>query len=238
MFVDPLQLAAQAQLGLQKLRSNKNQILLENETPKFEYNKADYTKMAFEEYDESAFDTKSTLDSYYFKRLIKNLPEEHLNEGIQLVSNLYDTVKQIYEHINVKPKTYGFNLTNSLNNSDEVLEDQAQSYINSFLKDNYYNLTSEQRQDKYFPKIKALAESLVIENQLNENNAVEYASKVILMEDLISRICFPLTVQSLITESLHDEAYGKLFEQQALQDLWDKFNGQVHSFSKVVSMLV
>lgn len=237
MFIDQFQLAAQAQLGLNKLRNNKQQEITESENS-FNYTKADYARMSFEEYDESVFDTKSTLDSYYFKRLIKNIPEENLNESIQIISNLYDTVKQIYEHVNIKPKTYGFNISNSLNGSEEKLEEQAQNYINNFLKDNYYNLTAQQRQEKYFPKIKPIAESLVIENQLDENQALEFASKVVLMEDLINRICFPLTAQAFIEESLHDASYAQIFEQDALQELWDSFHKQSHNFAKVVSMLV
>lgn len=238
MYIDPFQLAAQAQLGLNKIKQNKQQELLENQAPSFNYTKADYARMSFDEFDEHSFDNKSTLDSYYFKHLIKNIPEEHLEETIQIISNLYDKVKQIYEHVNVKPKTYGFNLTTSLNNSEETLEEQAQSYINGFLRDNYYNLTSDQREQKFFPRIKPIAESLVLENSLNEKNALEFASKVVLMEDLINRICFPLTIQSLIDESLHDPNYGKIFEQESLQKLWDEFNDQSFKFAKVVSMLV
>ena len=239
MFINQFQLAAQAQLGLNKYRASKREdAITENTEDSFKYTKADYAKMAFEEYDETVFETKSTLDSYYFKRLIKNIPDEYLNESVEIISNLYDTVKNIYEHINVKPKTYGFNISNSLNNSEQILEDQAQSYINAFLKDNYYNLTAQQRQEKYFPKIKPIAESLVLENQLDETQALEFASKVVLMEDLINRICFPLTVQSFIEDSLHDASYAQIFEQEDLQNLWDSFHKQSYNFAKIVSMLV
>ena len=238
MYIDPFQLAAQAQLGLNKIKNNKTQEILENQAPSFNYTKADYSRMAFEEFDENAFNNKSTLDSYFFKRLIKNIPNENINEGIQIVSNLYDKVKQIYEYINVKPKTYGFNINTSLNNSEETLEEQAQSYINGFLKDNYYNLTAEQREQKYFPKIKPIAESLVLENNLDDKAALEFASKVVLLEDLINRICFPLTIQSLIDESLHDVSYAQIFEQQPLQDLWESFQDQSFKFAKVVAMLI
>lgn len=238
MYIDPFQLAAQAQLGLNKLKASKEQNILENQIPSFNYTKADYARMSFEEFDENIFENKSTLDSYFFKQMLKNIPEENLNETIQIVSNLYDKVKQIYEYINVKPKTYGFNINTGLNNSEETLEEQAQTYINGFLRDNYYNLTSQQREDRYFPKIKPIAESLVLENKLDDKSALEFASKVVLMEDLINRICFPLTIQSLIEESLHDASYAKIFEQEALQNLWESFQEQAFRFAKVVSMVV
>lgn len=236
---NPFELAAKAQAALQKINSNKQQVLQEqDDSAFFKRTKADYARMAFEEFDESDFDTKSKLDAYFFKNMVRNIPEEHLQDTVQIVNNLYENVESIYKYVNVKPKTYGFNLSSSLNNSDEVLESQAQGYINTFLKDNYYNMTSSQREEKYFPKIKPLAESLVIENSLNETEALEYASKVVLMEDLIRRICFPLTIQSFIEETIQDDAYAELFEKEGLVNLWDSFNTKIHNLAKLVSMLV
>lgn len=236
---NPFEMAAKCQAALQNIRENKQQVLQEqDDSAFFQRTKADYAKMAFEEFDESDFDTKSKLDAYFFKNMIKNIPEEHLQDSINMVNSLYESVGKVYRFVNVKPKTYGFNLNSSLNNSDEVLESQAQGYINSFLKDNYYNMTSAQREERYFPKIKPLAESLVIENSLNETDALEYASKVVLMEDLIRRICFPLTVQSFIEETIQDDTYAELFEREDLVKLWEGFNTKAHNMAKLVSMLV
>lgn len=238
MFYDQYQLAAKAQEALQRIKNNKAQITNEQVDNTFALNKANYAKMAFEEFDDEIFENKLKLDSFFFKHLIHNLPEQYLPETVQILENLTGITKQIYEHINVKPRTYGFNLQTSLNNSDEILENQAQNYINSFLRDNYYTLTSKQREEKYFPLIKPLAESFILENQLDEMKSIETASKVVLMEDLIRRICFPLTIQSFIQETLHDDTYGEMFEQEQLQDLWESFLNKSHSFAKLVSLIV
>lgn len=238
---DRLQLASKAQEALQRINANKAQTLKEsnlNDINSFKNNKANLVKAAFEEYDESDFTNKTTIDSYFFKNLISNIPSQNLEGMVEVISQLYDNSQSIYEHINVKPRTYGFNLQTALNSSEEVLENQAKNYINGFLKDNYYKLTTEQRQEKFFPKIKPIAESLILENQLNETEALEYASKVVLMEELISHIVFPSAVQSYIEESLQDASYAEVFEAEELQEKWDLFKNQVYNVAKIVSMIV
>lgn len=243
-MINRYELASKAHSALQRLRSNKaTELLNENSTSlsSEEYvsaAKKDLTKLAFEEYDESVFNTKAAIDSYYFKKLTSNCPNQHITELETILAKLYDTTKTIYEQINVKPRTYCFNIQTALNSSDEVLENQAKGYINSYLNDNYYKLSSDQRSETFFPKVRPIAESLIINNQLNEKEALEFASKTVLIENLITKICFPTVIETYIEETLHDPSYSELFEQGVLQETWDSFKNQVHKFSKIVSMLV
>lgn len=235
MLSNRFELAAKAQVALQKINNNKMIQETANQAP---IGKPDYTKIQFEEFDENVFDMKLKLDSYFYKNMLKELPAENLAETVQIISDMNQTVHDIYEHINIKPKTYGFNLTTSFNNSEEILESQAQKYMNDYLRDNYYMLTTEQRSEKYFNKIKPIAEGIIIENEVDENTALEYASKVVLMENIIHRICFPLTIQSVIQESLDDESYGEIFEQDQLNNLWETYKTQSYNFARLVSLLV
>ena len=149
-----------------------------------------------------------------------------------------DTIHSIYEHINIKPKTYGFELSTGLNNSEEILESKAQKYINDYLRDNYYALTTEQREVKFLNRVKPIAEQVIIENSMEPEAALEYSTKIILINELLDRIAFPITIQSIINESLHDEAYAEIFEQDKLNELWETYKLQSYNFARLISLIV
>ena len=130
------ELVEKAQQALQRINANKKAQLLNESKDTFNTNyltaiKKDLTKLAFEEYDESVMHNKSTIDSYYFKILTENSPIEHSGNIQQIINNLYNTTKTIYEQINIKPRSHGFDLKNALNDSETVLENQAKNYINN-----------------------------------------------------------------------------------------------------------
>ena len=242
-MINRYELIEKAQQALQRINTNKQaQLLTESKAyDRFSYLNAvkqDLTKMAFEEYDESVMHNKSTVDSYYFKILTENSPVEHVAEIQTVINNLYNTTKKIYEQINIKPKSHGFDLKNALNESEDILENQAKSYINNYFKENYYALNKEQRVEKFYPKVKPIAEQLVLENHMNEEEALKFAFKTILAENLITKICFPNNIREYVEECLQDESYAEMFEQQVLQDNWDSFNRQTHNLSKIVAYLI
>ena len=228
------ELAAKSQAALQRL---KNSQPIE-ESNQHSYTKPDYARIAFEEFDENSFDIKLKLDNYYYKTFLGKLPAEHLAETVQIISNMADTIHSIYEHINIKPKTYGFELSTGLNNSEEILESKAQKYINDYLRDNYYALTTEQREVKFLNRVKPIAEQVIIENSMEPEAALEYSTKIILINELLDRIAFPITIQSIINESLHDEAYAEIFEQDKLNELWETYKLQSYNFARLISLIV
>lgn len=237
------ELVEKAQQALQRINANKKAQLLNESKDTFNTNyltaiKKDLTKLAFEEYDESIMHNKSTIDSYYFKILTENSPIEHSGNIQQIINNLYNTTKTIYEQINIKPRSHGFDLKNALNDSETILENQAKNYINNYFKENYYALNKEERVDKFYTKVKPIAEQLVLENQVNEEDALKFGFKTILVENLITKICFPNTIREYIEECLQDQSFAEMFEQQVLQENWDIFNKQVHNLSKIIAFLI
>lgn len=242
-MINRYELIEKAQQALQRINANKQSKLLTESKDNFHSNyltaiKQDLTKLAFEEYDENVMHNKSTIDSYYFKILTENAPSEYVAEIQTIINNLYDTSKKIYEQINIKPKSHGFDLKNALNESEAILEKQAKNYINNYFKENYYALDKEQRVDRFYSKVKPIAEQLVLENHMNEEEALKFGFKTILVENLISKICFPNNVREYIEECLHDQSFAEMFEQQVLQDNWDSFNKQVYNLSKIVAYLI
>ena len=194
--------------------------------------------MIFEEYDEKFFEHKVKLDSIFYKSFFKNLEESHVSDVRNILTNYFDTVRQIYEHVNIKPRVYGFNINTALNDSDKILEESANRMINDYINQQYYSLDSEQREQKYFTAVKPIASEVILKEHVDENEAVQFGTKSVVIKDFLERISFPMTVRNRIEEDMIDEGYGKIFDQDKLRTLWDTFQEQTMDLAKIIAVLV
>ena len=233
MLDSRFKIAATAQSALRRMKNS-------NVTENVIKPKVDHSRMLFEEYDDDSFAQKVKIDSMFYKTMLKNLDESYADSVKMILTNMFATTKEIYEHINIKPRVYGFNINTVFNESDDMLQQNAQRMINDFINDKYYSLTTEQREEKYYSAVSSIAKDVILSESdaLDEKDALTFATKTIVMKNLIERINFPLSIQNKVQELLIDENYGKIFNQEQLSHLWDQFQEQSFDISKIVAVLI
>ncbi len=230
------ELAAKSLQALGRIQNNRQRIEEEKLDPA--KIKPNYTKVFFEEFDEESFNQKVKLDSGYYNMLLSKLEESDLESVQGLLGNMLGTVRQIYEHINIKGKVYGMSRLATLDDTDDMIQESAGRIVNDFIGRNYYSLTREERHSKYMNEVKAVATSSVIQEGVEPEVAVQQAIKTAVFIKLIESINFPLTVKSEIEHCLVSEEYSQIFKQDELNSLWDLFNEQCQEFAKIVSVIV
>jgi hypothetical protein len=219
--------------ALNRLKSRRNADINENRQPK-----KDYSKLIFEEYDEDVLSLKLIADSIFYNVLIKRLDTIYESGIQQLFTNLSTTVRQIYEHINIKPRLYGFTESEVQNESQEILENKSVNLITEFFNLNYYSLTDEQIQNNYLKQVRPIAKELIISENIETQDAINFATKTIIVESLIDRISFPMIIKDRITDLIKSDDYGMIFDQDELINLWDSFSKQTRTIAKIIATVV
>ena len=235
-MIDRYKLAGDAVLALNRLRQNQSKQL--QESVNFRTAKKDFAKSVFEEYDSDVFNQKVKIDSIFFKSLCKNIEEKYMEDVSNLLASYMENVQEIYKHINIKPRVYGFNIMTSLNESEENLEKTSSRIINDFINRQYYSLDESERELKYKDTIKPLASDIILNENVNEQIAVEFSTKATILESLLEKISFPMTIKARIEEDLVDVNYGEIFDQDRLRDLWETFQTQTHNLSKIIAATI
>lgn len=232
-----MDLAEQSLHALNKYRQNKETIIQE-EAEKRAMPKVNYAKFVFEEYDDDSFEMKIKMDAAYYDILLGKL-EESQQEPVQtILAQMLSTVKGIYETINVKPKIYGLQRLNGLNESKNNITQSASRIISDFITRNYYRLTQEERENRYMSRVKFTSKDLILKEGIDPQEAVSFALRSAVIEELLEHINFPMTVKNEIETSLTSTDYAQMFDPQVLSDQWDKYQEQALNFSKIVSAIL
>ena len=226
-------LSAMSLEALNRIRSKNEAKLQEAKQPK-----RDYARLIFEEYDEDSFSLNVMCDSIFYNCLIKRLDETYESDVQKMFGELASTTRQIYEHINIKPKLYGFNESEVQNDSQEILENKSVQLITEFLNHNYYSLTDKQLETLYLKEVNTVAKELIVTENVETEDAVNFALKSIIVESLVNRINFPMIVKDRVNELITSDNYGMIFDQDQLIDLWNRFGEQSRSISKIVATVV
>jgi hypothetical protein len=58
------------------------------------------------------------------------------------------------------------------------------------------------------------------------------------MEDFITDLSFPFAIKSRLQYLLENEAYGEIFDQVRLNELYDNFKTKVKAISKITAVCV
>ena len=226
-------LSAMSLEALNRIRSKNQAKIQEEKQPK-----RDYARLIFEEYEEDFFSLKLMCDSIFYNCLIKRLDETYESDIQKMFAELATTTRQIYEHINIKPRLYGFNESEVQNESQEVLDNKAVHLITEFLNHNYYSLTDKQLETLYLKEVSVIAKDLIVTENVETNDAVNFALKSIIVESLINRINFPMVIKDRVNELITSDNYGMIFDQDELIKLWDHFGKQVRNISKIAATVV
>lgn len=230
-------LAEKSLSALNKLKSNKEALLQESEE-KSKLPNVNYAKFVFEEYDDDSFEDKVKLDTAYYDVLLGKLGDEQQEAVQTILGQMLNTVKDIYETVNVKPKIYGLQRLKGLNESKTNIHQSASRIISDFITRNYYKLTQEEREERYMSRVKDTSKDLIINEGIEPSEAVEFALRSAVIEELLEHINFPMTVKNEIETSLTSDKYAKMFNPTVLKEQWDKYQHQASNFSNIVSAIL
>lgn len=233
MLKERFAICAQSLEALNRMRSKQNILANENAVVK-----KDYSRLVFEEYNEEYQVIKLTGDSLFYNCLTNRLDDVYENDMQTLFTNLTCTTNAIYKHINIKPRVYGFSESEIQNESEDVLHNKAIHIITEFLNYNYYTLSKEQLTKLYLEDITTIARELIITETLNTDVAVQFALKTLIIESLIEKINFPMTVHDKINELIMSSEYKAIFDQEKLIDLWETFQKQSRNIAKIITTVV
>lgn len=231
-------LMAEARQSLNKLKNEKNS--KKDPLTEFRNNweKYDKGRAYFEEYTPESFESKLKVDLLYMEQLLQKLDNDQITEVEKLISSLYTDVREIYEFMNIKPEMYGKGINEQLiNENSEKVKHKLSENIYNFLSKNFYNHPVEKREKLYLERVQEDSKKLITEGE-DAVDAVEYSIKKCLMEDLVNNICFPFSAKSRLHYVLEDDAVGDLFDQEALQEIYNRFNQKVSNISKVIAACV
>ncbi len=190
-------------------------------------------KTNFEEFDPTLFETKLRVDTLIYNKLFKNLDESHSPVVENLIIDLYGTVKSIYEFVNIQPEIYKSISPSVLNLNEGEIETIIHDYIYEFLDNEYYNLTPQKRQQKYFNNCKDFAANLIHEG-IEPNDAILHTLKTNLMENFLKKITFPY-VYPHIHSLTEDVDFGVVFDQEKLVDYIKLFETKIHKLSRIIA---
>lgn len=190
----------------------------------------------FEPYDALAWEGKVKVDMLYFDQFLQKLEESE--ELYKALGAYFRNIREIYEFVNLKPEIYGKKLTfEILEKSNEVQRQTLSTIIYEYFDKAFYSLTPEQRTDRYLEKSRELAKTLISEG-VNPDEAIEYSTKVNIVENFLIRVAFPFAVKSRIDYLIESEDYIKVFDQEALVNLVESFNKKVYNIAKVIAAVV
>lgn len=192
----------------------------------------------FEPYDALIWEAKVKIDLLYLEQLMLKLDDGISSSINEALSSYFRNIRQIYEFVNIKPEIYGRGVDFSiLEESNETRAKKLSSVIYEYLDINFYGLSPEKRQEKYLETCKELSKTLISEG-VEPDQALEFAIKTSIMENLIRRVAFPFSTWSRVKYLTESEDYGIVFDQVKLVELVELFEKKVHQMAKIVAAVV
>ena len=238
-FTDREDIQQVAWEALQKQRRNKTKAEERLQLAEEREATMDYSVSIFEEYHIDDWKTKIKKDTNIYNILLEEINDSpEVIEKIQFIlSDLLKTTNSIYEHINVKPDTFGFaNLTTD--SSEVELRKEAVEIVNKYLSKNYYSMSNYDRKKLYQERVCNLCKDIVINEDAPVSEALLHSYKSVVVENLLEVINFPKPVYYRVQELMTNSAYGEVFEQEKLVDLWNDFKTKNSTLSRIFAKLV
>lgn len=192
----------------------------------------------FEPYDSLIWEGKVKVDMLYYDQLLQKLDESIIESLQSALGNYFKNIRQIYEHVNLKPEVYGKGINETiLEMSNEQCQQKLSEVIYEYLDKNFYNLNVDVRKSKYQEESRELAKTLISEG-VDPDEAITFSVKTAVMETLLTKIAFPFSVWSRIKYLSDSNDYKQVFDQETLINLVEGFENKVHSISKVVAAVI
>ena len=96
---------------------------------------------------------------------------------------------------------------------------------------------AEQKKDKYLENSREHSKSLISDG-VSPEEAISFATKVVIMENLLTKIAFPFSVWARIEYLNESDDYRKVFDQEKLNTIIESFRDKVSSLAKIVAITV
>jgi len=199
--------------------------------------KSDSGRYLFDEYDAESFKTKIGIDLMFFEQLTQKLDETQVLQVQPVLTKLYTIVRELYEFTNIKPEVFGRFDESILSESDEVVKRKLSKKIFTFLENKYYNLTPAKKEQKYCDRVIPTSQHLMTEGA-DSTEAVNFALKECLSEDLISNICFPFSIKPRLDYLMENEAYAEIFDQDRLKELYENYTTTSKNVARIIATCV
>jgi hypothetical protein len=144
--------------------------------------------------------------------------------------------ERIYEVINIKPEIFGKDLSNDV--SEEEKNETVKVTLETYLNKHYYNLTSDKRIEIYESVVINNVKDLMQKHQMDVNEATTFAIKWCVFENFLHKLAFPGLIERKIQYLIESEDYGKVFDQEKVQNLYEQYCDQAKAISRVLAALV
>lgn len=237
MLFDDDNLIFESSQVLKRINESKNYKKPLHEQVRDAKNKIDTGRLFFEEYDVCEFKNKMKIDLMLFEQLLQKLDSEQTLQVEPIISKLYNKVREIYEFTNINPEIFGRLTTAILSESAESAKSILSKHIYTFLDNKFYNLPVSRRDQKYKDKIGPISSQLMTEG-VECKEAVEFALKTCISQELIESICFPFSIKSRLDYLLENEGYAEIFDQDKLKGLYESYLSTVRNISKIIASCV
>lgn len=242
-FTDTHKLNKQAYNALKRIRNAKkskdinikDKISLISESTN-QINKNKYN-LVFMEFDEAKFEEKVKLDRNIYNKLFEKLDSESKTHVSKIISEMVGIVKDVYKFINIEPKILGYKNISSDDSKHELLT-EASNIINNYFNREYYSLSTDEKRRKYKDSVLDLAYELVVQENIEMDEALKHSYKSIVIENLIRTINFPYIIKHKINEVFEDTMYNDFFDVDELSNLMEAFDLKVKQVSRIVSAII
>lgn len=236
LFTDTQQLSSKAFDALRRIKTSKieESNTTSNKTSKIAKKKYN---LVINEFDKDKFITKTKFDSYIYETLLEGFNDNQKENIATIVNDIENTIKQIYEFLNIEPRIVGFK-NMDVNDSESKLLTEAKSIVNTFVNKEYYSLTNQERTVKYKPAAVQMAYDLVVQENLDPNEAIEHSYKSLVIENLIDNIHFPFIIKHKLNEVFEDELYNEFFDVTELHELHDNYIEKRNQLARLVATVI
>lgn len=215
-------------------QNKKNEINLDrlrkNISKKYEYEQGLY-----EEFSESAFETKMRLDVLFFESIFSKLPGNYSEKMSDAVGCFYRTVKELYEQINIKAENISTLSESILFESEREQEEKFKGILSKYIDREFYRIPPEKRPEKFLNESKDYAEELIKSGE-TPNDAIQQAIKSCVTTKLVEEVAIPRVIQHRVRYLLEDANYALIFDQNQLRDKWNEFRSQAKSIGRIVAL--
>jgi len=219
---------------LQKKKAKKIDLLVEMQN---NYKAIDRGKHLFEEYSYESFNDKLKIDTLYYKQLLQSLDESLVPDVEKLLIKNFTNIRHIYESINTKPECFSgvtvSILTEGIQNQSRILSKN----IHNFFNNKFYSLSVDKREEKYYECCVEECKTIITEG-VEPDEAIQFVIKRNIIHELLDNIAFPFAIKSRLNYLMGSEQYGKIFDQNALIEHFNRYNKLNENISKIVVLCV
>lgn len=194
-----------------------------------------------EEYTEDAFNEKISYDLCYYNFLVSNIEENQYEQVNEIIKDIIEDTKQIYEYGSIGPRIYGFkdsrNKMVSINENEEDQNDiirqerLAKKEFDTFIKNNYYNSTTENILKKYGNSVVTESKEEILSENEEIQHSVEKKLKKVLVQEFIDKVSFPGFIKSHIEEFFLNDEFT---DNSKFEEIFDSYQSNRDKFIDII----